>query len=394
MVGACAGLVVARRCTLRGLPILLGVIFSGYFTFAAVGYWSGHLSNVFGDIGHLGLNLSTSVSGRLVGSTPMHVIALHAKVEVAAVVLGLAGFGLVRRRSAGTGDRVLLVLLVVPVALIAVASYGGEIILRTYLFMLPAACVLAALLFFPERRSARPSWRLMTVLGLCAVVLPVGFFLARYGNDAFEQVPTSELTASNWVYAHDANGVRLLWLSSDPVNDVTPQMPWAYRDLTKVRYVPTLAPYDPARVDSLVTSLSDAGPGSYLIVDRTQIEALQQTASYPSDWGSRFRASLSSAPGVRVAFATDSAVVYTMTWPPGTAHRPLGLSVAAGAPLRFSWTRAGLVVFWLLVALLAAREFVRLRRPSASMLRVLWLVSIPLGVLLLGDIVLRFVVLS
>lgn len=180
MIGACAALVIVRRCTLRGLPILLGVIFAGYISFAAVGYWSGHLSTVFSGVGNLSLNLTTSVSGRLVGSTPMHLVALHAKVEVAAVIVGLAGLGLVRRWARGIADSVLLVLLVVPIALIGVASYGGEIILRTYLFMLPAACVIAALSFFPDRRPPRPKlatperpWRLRRRTSGCLLPGPL-----------------------------------------------------------------------------------------------------------------------------------------------------------------------------------------------------------------------------
>ena len=394
MIGACAVLVLVRRCTLRGLPILLGVIFAGYVSFAAVGYWSGHLSTISSGIGNLSLNLTNSLSGRLVGSTPMHLVALRAKVEMASLIVGLAGLGLLRRWAHGIEDRVLLVLFVVPITLVGVVSYGGEIILRTYLFMLPAACVLAALFFFPDRRSARPSWRLLAILAISAVVLPVAFFLARYGNDAFEQVPSDELAASNWVYAHDGQGVRLLWLSSDPSTDVTPQMPWSYRDLTKVSYVPVLAPRNPDSVHRLVASLFRAGPGSYLIADRTQIAALQQTVSFAPDWGSRFRASMSSTANVHVAFASDNAVVYTMHWPASERRRPLNISTAAGAPDRFTWTRAGLIVFWLLLALLLAREFIRLWRPSTPVVRLLWFAAIPLGTVLLGDIALRFAVLT
>ena len=394
LIGACGGLVLVRRSTLPGLPIILGVILAGYFSFAAVGYWSGHLSNVFSGVGHLGLNVASGVGGRLVGSTPTHLLALHAKVEVAAVIVGLAGLGWLRRRARGTSDRVLLTLLLMPIALIGVVSYGGEITLRTFLFMLPAASVLAGMAFFPDWRSTRPNWRLVAALAGCAVVLPAAFFLARYGNEAFEQVPAGELAASSWIYAHDTHGVRLLWLSTDPKNDVTPQMPWAYRDLTKVVYVPALAPRDPASTADILDHLFAAGPGSYLIVDRTQVAAIQQTASYAPDWETRFRASLSSEPDVRVAFANDSAVIYSLSWAPSARRLPLNVAMAAAAPHSYTWTRVGLVVFWLLLALIAAREFIRLWRPSAGVIRVLWLASMPLLVLLVGDIFLRFAVLS
>jgi hypothetical protein len=393
MLAACGGLVLVRRCTAVGLPILLGVIFAGYTSFAAVGYWSGHLSDVFGGIGDLGFNVSTSVSGRLAGTSSTHLLALHAKVALGAVILGLAAIGLLRRRRRGMDDRVLLVLVVVPIALIGVVSYGGEIALRTYLFMLPPASLLAAAAFFPSAHSVRPRLFSRVVLAGCALVLPVSFFLARYANEAYEQVPQGELAATNWVYAHDAHGVRLLWLSTAPEIDVTPQMPWAYRDLTKVAYVPALAPRDPARVNDLVSTLRRAGPGSYLIATQTQVAAMQQTADYSSGWGQRFERTMAATRGVRVVFSTGSAVVYTLRWPSDASRQPLGPGPVSATAHPFSWTESGLIALWVLLAMMAMIEFIRLWHPSAR-LRLIWIASAPLFLLLLSDIALRFVVLS
>ncbi len=394
MLGAGAGLILTRRFIVPGLPILCGVILVGYFSFAGVGYWSGHLSNVFGGFGSLGANVSTSVGGRLTGSTPSHLIALHAKLVFAAVILGLAGLGLLRRRRRGLDDRVLLALLVMPVVVIGLVSYGGEIALRTYLFALPAASVFAALLFFPTPNAPRPNWRALAVLAACAIVLPASFYLARYGNEAFEQTPPGELAAANWVYAHDSHGVRLLWLSENPPVDDTPEMPWSYQDLAKVHYVPSLAPRNPENVNGLVTSLFYDGPGSYLIATKTQIASLQQTSSYPAGWGDRFESAMAAAPFVRIAYQADGAVVYTLDWSALSAAPPRAAKPAAPARSRYGWTRAGLIVFWLLLALLAAAEIVRLRRPSARTIKLLWLASMPLLVVLFADVILRFVVLS
>jgi O-antigen/teichoic acid export membrane protein len=400
MIFACAGLVLLRRCTLTGLPVLLGVILAGYISFATVGYWSGNLSNIFGGVGDLGSNLTTSIGGRLTGSTPTHLLALHARIELAAVIIGLAGLGFLRRRRRGHDDRVLLVLICVPVLMIALLSYGGEAMLRIYLFMLPAACPLGACALFPDPRAGRAAWRswpglaATAVLAGCAMVMPVAFFLARYGNEAFEQTPPGELAATNWIYAHDSQGVRLLWLSTPPLAGATPAMPWSYRDITKVEYLPTLAPRDPARAGQLVSALRRAGPGSYLITTQTQTAALQQTASYPPGWGERLNAAMSAAPGVRVALANSSAVIYTLDWPAGTPQRRL--AQGAGGPARHLPLRAsaGPIVLWLLLALLATREYSRVRRPDARLIRLLTLASAPLLLLLVGIIIERFVTLS
>jgi hypothetical protein len=392
MLGACTALVLIRRCTLTGLlPILLGAILVGWVSFAAVGYWSGHMSDIFGGIGNLASNLTSSVGGRITGSSPMHVLALHARVGVAAVVVGLAVLGLLRRRRRGMDDRVLLAFLCMPVLAIGLQSYGGEIALRIYLFMLPAACLLAACCVFPDPQSRRPTWRSMPILAACAMVLPVAFFLARYGNEAFEQVPPGELAAANWVYAHDAQGVRLLWLSAAPATDNTPEMPWSYQDISKVDYLPELAPRAPASVGGLVSDLRGAGPGSYLIATQTQVANLQQTAGYAPGWKQRFNAVMTAAPGVRVAFADKSAVIYTLHWPASARAQPLAASAASG-PSRPAtvWSAAGLILLWLLIALTAVREFIWVIRPSARLIRPLGLVSLPLIALVLGVVVLRF----
>jgi hypothetical protein len=423
MIGACVALVVVRRCTLTGLPVLLAVILAGWVSFEAVGFWYGHLGGIFGGFGDLGINLSSSVSARLNGSTSTHLLALHGREGLAAVIIGLAVLGALRRRRHGLSDRVLLVLLAMPLLMVALQSYGGEIALRIYLFMLPAACLLAACAFFPGPRAAqqarqagpdrsgrsrtrpgrsrrwprlgllrpgRPALAVPVALAAAALVLPTAFFLARYGNEAFEQTPPAELSAMNWVYAHDAGGSRLLWLSESPQTDVTPEMPWDYAGLTRLVYIPTRAPRNPSDVTGPVYALLRAGPGSYLITTRTEVASLQQTASYPPGWGQRFEAAMSTAPDVRLAYANGSAAVYTLAWPAGTPHRPLGLSVAGPTVPANAWNVAAVVVLWAVLALLAVREFARVHRPGGRLIHRCTLASLPLLTVLTTAILLRF----
>jgi hypothetical protein len=390
MIGACVALLAVRRSTLRSLPVLLGVILVGWISFAAVDYWSGHMSNIFGGVGNLGSNLTSSVGGRLAGSTGSHLLALHMREVVAATIVGLALAGLVRRRRHGFDDRILMALLAMPVASIGLQSYGGEMALRIYLFLLPAACVAAGSLFFTGSQAARPTWRAGLVLALCATLLPTAFLAARYGNEAFEQVPSGELAASNWIYAHDGAGARILWPSASPAVDVTPEMPWSYRDIGRVAYRPVQAPQDPASVSGAVAALRQAGPGSYLILTGTQAAYLEQSAGYPAGWGGRFSERLGATPGVRVVFAARTATVYALRWPAGARPRPLP-AATGGAARTTAATSAGLALLALLIAVLTAREFDLLARPAGSRLsRALTVAAVPLLVATAGDVILRF----
>jgi len=390
LVGACAALVLMRRATLPGLPVLFGVILFGWVSFAAVDYWSGHMSNIFGGFGNLGGNLTSSVGGRLMGSTAVHLVTLHGREGVAGSIVGLAILGLLRRRLKGFDDRVLLALFCMPILSIALQSYGGEMALRIYLFLLPSACILAGCFFFADTKAGRANWRALPLLVLCAAVLPVAFILVRYGNDAFEQIPTGEVAASNWIYSHDAHGTRIQWLSSSPKVDNTPEMPWSYKDISKVLYLPVQAPVDPADVSDLVYDLRSSGPGTYLIATRTQETYLEQAAGYPANWGSRFNQLMRAAPKVRVAYANSTATVYTVQWPLGARPRPLPPDGGRGSPTTIV-SVLGLILLFVLIAVLTAREFCRVSGPQARrFIRPLTVASVPLLVLVLGDMILRF----
>ena len=395
MLLACGGLVLVRRCAITGLPLLLAVILVAWISFAAAAFWSGHQSDIFGGIGHLSANLSTSVAGRVAGSTPQHARVLYVRTALAAVAVIMAVLGLARRRYRGIADRAALVLLCVPFLAFGLQSYGGEIALRIYLFALPAACILGAFAFFPAARNASRSWRALAAAVACGLVLVVAFFVARYGNEAFEQVPRGELTAMNYIYSHDSAGTRLAWLSPAPSVDNTPQMPWQYRDIEKVDYIPAQAPQDPASVTGLVGTLRTLGPGSYLITTRTQETYLQQAASYQPGWGSQFRAHMAAAPGVQVVFADHDAVIYALRGQLGAHEKPLVLNTRGFGIVATPWTPAGLIVLGLLVLVLAAREFARVCLPPQRWLRqTLTLASLPLLAALLAVVVERFIVLS
>ena len=355
-------------------------------------YWSGHMSNIFGGVGNLGSNLTSSVGGRLTGSSTTHLIPLHTREAVAATIVGLAVLGLLRRRRAGFDDRVLLALLCMPVLSIGLQSYGGEMALRIYLFLLPAACVLAGCFFFADPRAGRANWRAVPVLALCAAVLPAAFLLARYGNEAYEQIPPGELAASNWVYAHDAHGARILWLSSSPAADNTPEMPWSYRDMNKVLYLPVQAPRDPASVSGAVSALRSAGPGSYLVSTGTQEIVPGAVRRVPGRLGQPVQPAderrAGRAGGVRQQHRRR---LHRCTGRPGAQPRPLPPTAGRASPPTTILSITGLILVFLLIGVLAVREFARVCFPLASwLIRPLTAVSVPLLVLVLGDVILRF----
>ncbi len=409
MLGVAAALVVWRRSTLRGLPVLCGVMVIAWVGFLAEPYWSGHFNDLFGGMGSLGGNVTSSVSGRMRGGSRTHELVLYARVLLAAGVMSLAAFGWLRRRLNGISDRAMLILLLIPFLGFGLQSYGGEMALRVFMFALPGASVLGALAFFPRASSDNGSvfgrgpsagigsWRGPLAALLAGQVLVFGFLVARWGNESFERVRTGEVAAMDYVYAHDSPTARLLWPTQDTVDDVTPSLPWSARDMDKVSYVGVLAPLDPSRVDGMVADLKAAGPQSYLVISTGTATYLELDAGYPAGWQPRVVAALNARGDLREVLSDKDAAVYEMAVP-ATGRIPGPVLGAVGPAVTWTpWTARGAIAGGALLLLLGARELTRVlvdeRRRKIGM-RVTFYLALPLLAVFLASLVSRFTTLS
>jgi O-antigen/teichoic acid export membrane protein len=400
MLGVLAALVVLGRSELRGLPLLFAVLVAFWVGYMAEPYWSGHFDELFGGVGGVGSNVSTSVSGRIEGGSSTHKLVLYTRVLLAGGVMALACWGWWRRRAHRYRERALPVLTFVPFLGFGMQSYGGEMALRVFMFALPGAGLLAGLALFPrtgataeEREKDAASLAPLAAL-LAGLLLMGGFLVARWGNEPFERVRPGEVAAMDYVYAHDRPTVRLLWLSDDTVNDVTPAMPWGARDMEYVQYVPTLAPTDPVLVSGLVKALKEAGPNSYLMVNRSQSVYLRLDAGYPAGWEARLRANLDRRRELRTVYANRDVTLYALRTPP-SGRAPAADPGPIGPQVTWTpWSVVGGLATAALVVLLTAREAVRVAaRPSVRKLR--WLQSsfwfaLPLLTVVFASLVQRF----
>jgi hypothetical protein len=184
----------ARRSRLPGLWIVLAVMTALWLFYGATDFWAGHIGDIFGTVGTVGSNLNSGVAERVIGS-PEHVQMQILRIGLCAVFLLLAVVGLVRiRRSASV--LALTGLAFVPFALVALQSYGGEMMLRCFVFALPALSVAAAQTVVPLMRP-RGSRPLLAAAGAWAMlfVLMLAQFAARGANAPFERITATQVEA-------------------------------------------------------------------------------------------------------------------------------------------------------------------------------------------------------
>ncbi len=127
-----------------------------------------------------------------------------------AVLIALIGAWLARRR--GQPQRAALVLMAAPVATMVQTSFGGEALLRVFLFAAPFIAYLAATACLPPERERGEDagaatvpagtgfpYRRFVVAALAVALVVPGFFLGYYGKERGNHFTPDEVAASAWV---------------------------------------------------------------------------------------------------------------------------------------------------------------------------------------------------
>ncbi len=363
----CGALVLVRRSTVRGLPILLGVMVAAWVSFMTTAYWAGHVDDLFSGVGALLSNLTGGVAGRVSKGSESLATVQTGRILIAATVMLVAALGFMRRRLRRIDDRVALVLLVVPFLAAGLQSYGGEIALRVYLFVIPGACVFAAYLFFPTTFTAPRRTLAVLTASVCGLLIAGGFLFVRFGNENFEQVRPGDVHAFDAILAETPNNqINVVWLA-DPEDDAGyfPMMPWGATKMEHFDYTAVRAPLSPTDLTEVVRALLDR-PGSYFVTTRGNEAYNHYNYGLPASYGGMMRAALAASPRLRPVEVNDDAAVYALRNPPPGASPPPPRAPHFGVG-HTTWTPIGLCAIPLLIVILVAREVLRIRlRPGET----------------------------
>jgi len=110
-----------------------------------------------------------------------------------------------------------LVLALSPFLLLPLQAYGGEMLIRVFLFGLPVAAFLAAVFLFSVTSGA--AWRGIA-LGAVLVLLACTTVLTRYGNDRGEHFTPAEVATYAWLTSHTPPGTTVVAFDQNT--------PWRY----------------------------------------------------------------------------------------------------------------------------------------------------------------------
>jgi hypothetical protein len=221
-----AVLVAFGRTWLRGLPLLLTVAIAAWLVFMTISYLSGNIEALKAQLGALTQTLSSSVVQR-VGGSEGHTLVVRARLLFTALLWLAALVGAVLRLRGGLRTWSLALLALAPFGLPLLQPYGGEIVLRVYLFALPGVVVLVASLVLAGAGTRR--WQAgAVVLGVTACLM-AAFLVTRHGNDRVWLFSKNEASIVNRVYDIAAPGSVIAAPSTT--------LPWQNRRYAELEHV-------------------------------------------------------------------------------------------------------------------------------------------------------------
>ncbi len=273
------GLLLFRQHRAWWLPILVGLSVAGWVgSWARIYFLDNVLDELSGGVGSPVDNAGATLGKAVDRSEAQVWVGASGRILVAVMVtVALAGLVLRYRRTQNTV--VPLVLLGSPMVLL-VLQFGGEVLFRVVLFMLPMLVLLAAEMLQSFEGERANIWLARTVVMLCLPLLA----LATFGKDSFYTFSSSELEVST--------ELSLLAPENSLLIEGSRNYPSQFRNYEKFTYVPIeresastqlrLAE-DPA--DELFRWLDqDEYAATYLLLTRSQHRQGEALGSLPENF--------------------------------------------------------------------------------------------------------------
>jgi hypothetical protein len=250
-------------------------------------------------------------------SDALYQIVGKIRLYTTALVWFLAFLGCIKRLRQGHRDMTYILLAVSGFPLIVAQSYGGEMLMRIYLFTEPFMVFFVAALFcenppFVVRTPIYiptiylPLRRTVTILAVSLILLS-GFFITRYGDERVNLVSPVEWNAVQYLYQTAPVGSFIFPAWNDT--------PLFYENYEKY-HIENLQDLLPdaiiqAKINKVVEFVANegGGPNSYIIFTQRQQVMATAWQGLPVDTLQRLEAGLLKTGKFRLLYNTSDAQI-------------------------------------------------------------------------------------
>lgn len=315
-IASVASLLILRFGKRKTLLLSMITLLALHFVYLAQAYFAGHLGELLSYVGRLMENLEFASQVLVDAETetsPGRRLVLTVRQSLTLLMAGLALVGWARRRRQRLPTWPAAILTAVPVTLIALQPYGGEMFLRIYLFSLPFLAFFVAALLLP--RPGRPLGvrRGITML-LVTSIIAGGTLIAYYGNESMNYIGGDELEVLQELVDVAPEGALVVTQTDNaPIRHARYQE-FGYIDLPRVVAGNGLEPSlsSPFALHSALTQVEPNAP-VYLLFTRSQTGNARLFGTLPDvDWHDMY-AALEGSGLFKLVHQTSGGRLYTLS---------------------------------------------------------------------------------
>jgi O-antigen/teichoic acid export membrane protein len=302
-----SALVVCRRCRLWWLPLLMTGMTALWVLVMAQTFVAGHFADIFSGI-QLFSSFSQNVTSRVAGN-PQHTFIARLRIYMSALVWGCAFIGGFVRWRRGYQDATIVLLALAPFPFFIIQPYGGEMLLRSYLFSLPPMVFLMAAFFYNLPVLKKGYWRVIVSACLCLALL-AGFFYTRYGNEDMDYMTNDEVAGVRYLYSVAPDHSLFLggWDGA----------PWQFAGYEKYAIVsfsdPTLFQYasteNTTAIEKYLQSQLQKGGKAYVLFTRSQKVTYDTVSGLPPGSLDQIEQKLAASGDFNLIYRNPDAQIY------------------------------------------------------------------------------------
>jgi len=297
-------LLIFKRISPKALPIVMLILSGMWIAYMASAFMAGRLRSMLEAFGQLDSALDANLTSRLAGS-PGHMFVTQIRLLLTLGVWLAAGLGFIRQWIRGHYETSAALMVLAPFPLIAMQNYGGEMLMRIFMFSLPLAAYLAAATIFPILKDV-PSWRYTAVIGLVSFVLVGVFWYGRYGNERMEYFTRAEVQAVEYTYSHVKPGSLIA--------TITTNLPYKSINYEKYKYAKLENDLRIGDYVSIATTLKNPKfEHTYLLITRAQEAYIEMYYSPGVIDLKKLENQLLLDPEVKQVYANSEARLYEIT---------------------------------------------------------------------------------
>jgi len=298
-------LVLAGRTRIRWIVIAFALMTVAWICYGAEAFWSGHESMLIGGVGSLTGNVSGSVAARVVGNAP-HEFVVHIRLLTSGIVWLLAILGALLWRPRNGYLAALVLCFLVSFGILAGGDYGGEGMLRVFLFGLPpAVCLIAALI-----SKLRWTYRQIALIAVLSLMVPF-FLVSRWGNELFEMIRPNEVTAAGVLYHIAKPGSNLVTVvqvaETNSPDELITEFP-SVKGFNSITL--NLTQLGPGVMAEIVDAASANPKGGYLVISTSQVDYAWLNYNWPPTWGATMEKELSQSPHFKLRYSNPDAEIF------------------------------------------------------------------------------------